>query len=162
MRVKSRRPSGTSAIPWRHTRWARHAAEIDAVEAQRARPRALEPGDRVDERGLARAVGADHRDDLAVADLERGVPDRGGVAVGDRQSARASSNMGLAQVDLDTRGSRMASRGRPAAITSPSFRTTTRSDSSSTARMRCSTKTMLTPRARISRISRMALAISPG
>src|SRR5437773_930381 len=61
-----------------------------------------------------------------------------------------------------TRAARIASRGPPAAMTSPSFSTTTRSDSSRTARMRCSTKRMATPRSRIWRIRWTALAISPG
>ena len=153
MRVNSRRPSGTSAMPWRHTRCGRHRGRGRRRRSAARPPRAAqEAGDGVDQRALARAVRADHRHDLArrrrrarrptprarrrrrwqVARLKqhRSCPDRPR-----RRADRASPRAAL-----------------PAAITSPSFSTTTRSDSSSTARIRCSTKRMVAPRARICRI----------
>ena len=65
----TRRPSGTWISPRRAAPCTPELAALDAVERDRA---AIgdEAGDRVQRRRLARAVGADHRDDLAVADVE--------------------------------------------------------------------------------------------
>ena len=59
----------------------RDRGQVASVEASAARPDRQEAGERVDERGLAGAVGPDHRDELSVADSQRHVPDGHGVAV---------------------------------------------------------------------------------
>ena len=77
----------------------------------------VQPGNRVDERALAGAVGADHAQQLAFADAQRHVPQRGRRAVGDRASA--SSSMGRSQ---DTRRPRRAAASRRAARLRPAPR----------------------------------------
>jgi hypothetical protein len=52
------------------------AGDLDALEADVARPGRHDAGDRSQRRGLPRAVGADQRHDLAVADLERDALER--------------------------------------------------------------------------------------
>ncbi len=63
--------------------------DVLAVEAHRPRGRGQQPGDRGQRRGLARAVGADERDDLALVDPQPEVPDRGDRPVAGGQSRRA-------------------------------------------------------------------------
>ena len=54
----------------------RRAQQALAVEAQRAGVRLVEPGDHVEERGLAGAVRPDQADDLPRLDVERDIVDR--------------------------------------------------------------------------------------
>jgi hypothetical protein len=60
---------------------------VDAapVELDPPVPRPDEPGHAVEEGGLAGAVRAEERDDLALVDLERDVPQDLEIAVGDRE-----------------------------------------------------------------------------
>ena len=51
--------------------------ETGPVEGERPFRDGEDPGDAVDQRGLARAVGADETEDLALADVEIHVRDRG-------------------------------------------------------------------------------------
>src|SRR5260370_3188153 len=48
-----------------------HAADLGTVEPDRAGGRAQRPGDQVEDRALARAIGADQAENLALAELER-------------------------------------------------------------------------------------------
>ncbi len=64
-----------------------HARHVGAIEAKLSLPRAQHPGDRVDERCLAGAVGADDRNDLPGIDVDGDVPDGGRVAIADMQVA---------------------------------------------------------------------------
>src|SRR5262249_46206053 len=53
-----------------------HAADLRAVEQDRARRRPQGSGDEVEDRALARPVGADHAENLALAELEGHAVDR--------------------------------------------------------------------------------------
>src|SRR5205807_1455107 len=50
--------------------------DVLPLENDRARGRRVDAGDRVEERGLARTVRPDEREDLALADLETDLVDR--------------------------------------------------------------------------------------
>src|SRR5690606_41109954 len=67
----------------------RRSSDLDrvAVEDDRPAARLQDAGDGADQRGLAGAVGADERDDLAGADLEADAVERLRVAVEHRQVA---------------------------------------------------------------------------
>ncbi len=85
---------GKEPPPLRHQRDAVAAigvrldlGHVGAIEAQCALAAAQQARDGVDQRRLARAVGPDHRDDLAAVDVERGVPHRRRVAVADMEVA---------------------------------------------------------------------------
>ena len=54
----------------------RDSGEIESVEQHSSRIGALQPGDHAQQRRLARPAGAEHRDHLAGADVERGAVER--------------------------------------------------------------------------------------
>ena len=64
------------------------AADFGALEGDRTLRRAEQPGDRSERRRLARAVRADKRDELALADAQRHAPERADVAVADLDVAK--------------------------------------------------------------------------
>jgi hypothetical protein len=59
---------------------------VDTVEPHRARRHRVRAGDRAQQRGLARAVGADQGEPLALAERERHAADRGQEAVAGLQA----------------------------------------------------------------------------
>ena len=67
--------------PARHDGRGRQPADPPALELDGAAAQREEAADRAERRRLARAVRADQRDDLALADLERDAADGGHVAV---------------------------------------------------------------------------------
>ena len=82
MRGKMRRPSGDCAMPRRTMRSVGSVSIALAVEADGAAPRPHGAEDRAQRGGLARAVGADQRDDLAaLARRARQPAQRADVAV---------------------------------------------------------------------------------
>ena len=117
MPPKSRRPSGHQG-----------QAALDDLVRRRARARSWpsqrmvpargrsRPATRPQQRALARAVGAEQRDDLAGAHRERDAPERAHVAVGRRRGRATSSTRGrlhvAAQVGVDHGGIGGDRRGR--------------------------------------------------
>ena len=77
------RPSGTIARPRRTSSNDGLAGDVLAVVADRARLDRLQAADALERRRLARAVGADQADELALADVEVDALDRVDAAVGD-------------------------------------------------------------------------------
>ena len=129
-RLKMRRPSGTWAMP-RATivvRAARRRA-TRALEAHVAPARAQQAGDRLQRRRLARAVGAEEGDDLALADRERDALEGADLAVADvrgrrpqasRHSPRSRPAPAPARDRPRSRAGRAGCRaGGPSAIFSP-------------------------------------------
>jgi len=62
------------------------AYRVESVQAHGARVGLAKAEQGLDERGLARAVGAEQRDELAVADVKRGIIDRPKIAEGDLET----------------------------------------------------------------------------
>ena len=117
-REKIRRPSGAWPMPGRTSWWAGRLRDVLALEADRALARVEQAADRLERRRLARAVGADERDDLAPADLDRDALEGVDVAVVgvDVVEARASTSPVVAPVAPAPAASavmRPAPRGRP-------------------------------------------------
>ena len=86
--AKSRRPSGTSAIPLRAIDSGERPRSDSLAEADLAPADRDEPHDRVQRRRLPRAVRADEPDDLARRDAEREPADGSDAAVGDLEIAK--------------------------------------------------------------------------
>ena len=147
-----------------------------AVERDGAGGRPVQAHDRPHQRRLAGAVRPDQRDDLALLDLQRDVPERLHVAVvgidaadlehrrgGVRHGRRPPPRRGRCPGRRRSRAGRRRPRpGVPSAIFSPAFSTTTRSERPKTALTRCSTITIVTPEARIRRIRSIATSTSDG
>ena len=84
---KSRRPSGTSAMP-RFRTWSAERPPIGSPRKTIAsRARRHQPGEGLQERALAGTVGADHGKRFARPDLERDVEQRLEIAVPGAQAA---------------------------------------------------------------------------
>ncbi len=79
--VTMRRPSGTSTRCCRTRRLGRPAGDVGAVQRDRAFRRRLQPHERLEQRRLARAVGAEHRHDLALFDRQRNAAHRVDAAI---------------------------------------------------------------------------------
>ena len=84
---KTCRPSGTRIRPSRAMRLAGELIDAPPEETHFAGHRPDQPAQRAQQRRLTSAVGAEHGDKLAVADLERGVADHGRGAVTGRERA---------------------------------------------------------------------------
>ena len=63
----------------------RDARDVLALEDDRAARRVVDPADQVEHRRLARAVGPDDREDLALADVEADIVDGADAAEADRE-----------------------------------------------------------------------------
>ena len=110
---KMRRPSGTWIRP-RATMAAGRSRSIGrAGEADRAAPRPQHAGDRPVERGLAGAVRAQHRDDLAGADREIDAAQDFGRAVAGVQAADREQRLRPCAPPAVARGRRRRGRDRP-------------------------------------------------
>ncbi len=121
--------------------------DVGSVDADHARHRADEAGDRPERRGLAGAVGSEQGDDLAGIDVQVEVPqDRGGVVSrreaveledgnSSHQPADSSSDAAAPRYAVTTLGSARTSVGVPRAITLPNSITTTWSQIPSTSPM---------------------------
>src|SRR5207237_10147130 len=125
---------------------ARPACDVAAAVTDRAARRAQHARDGADERGLARAIGADDRDNRALLHFERNTIERLRVAVEHidvlyRQHQIASAP----RYDEITAGSRTTSAGAPSAIGAPWCSTSTRFASAITARITCSISRMVSP-----------------
>ena len=96
------------ARPSRARRAAEDAAQIDAVQRQRARVGALEAGDEIDQRRFSRAVRTDEAEDLLPRQLE---PDM----VDGRQAAEPLRQPGRDQHQARRRGTMPSSSFRPRA-----------------------------------------------
>ena len=152
MPPKSRRPSGTSATPALDDQVRRAgAAEVLALEADGAGARAQEARDGVQERGLAGAVGAEQRHDLAGPDRERHAGQDPDVAVGGVEVADLKHASGSPARCRDRRrstaGSAATASGGPSAIFSPALSTMMRRESSMSAHTMCSTIRTVSPSA---------------
>src|SRR5262249_55390051 len=97
--------------------------DLPPAEADASGAGSCDPGDRPDQRGLARAVRADDRDDLAPRHVHAHVGQRLRVAVIEVQSLdaeeRAHTSVSSPRYDSSTAGLRTISCGAPRAITSP-------------------------------------------
>ena len=127
---KRRRRSSTCARPSPAVRCAGRPSMRLPLEGDAAGARRDEPGDRVHQRGLAGAVRPEHGDDLALAHVQRRLPQHLEVAVGDVEvldsaaapagSSARSLDVRLAEVGLDDpRGRASPRRAAPSAIFSP-------------------------------------------
>src|SRR5262249_60391247 len=120
-----------------------------------------EPREHPERRRLARAVGADQRDDLAVADLEGDALERPDLTVtgdeitrfkdgpltgpGPAVSFRERCQLAFPRYASITRASRWMWAGEPSAIFSPWSKTTMFSDTCITTFISCSTSTTVMP-----------------
>src|SRR4029077_13845036 len=138
------------------------------VEEHLARERGEQAGDHAQRRRLPRSVAAEQRRDLPLVHGEADVPERLHISVrggdapdledGRHQEATARSP----RYALITTGSFAISAGEPSAIRRPRPITMIRSESDMIAFMTCSTITMVTPDARIVRMSSTIRALSVG
>src|SRR5262249_51236901 len=113
--------------------------------------RTEQPRDGTQHGRLPGAVGADHRQDLAILHGQADCAQRRQVVVGDVDGAKLEKNHERSTLSPRyagiTRRSRETSAGAPSAIFSPWCRTTSRCESAMMACMTCSMISRLTPRA---------------
>ena len=133
------RPSGTCAMPMRARIGGEIATMSSPAKRDRARHRPDDARDRPQRRGLARAVGAEQRDDLAGRDRQVHVAHDGGVVVagrhaldGEERFAHVDSSLisswicftlPLPRYAAMTAGSLRTSSGLPCAMTLPNSST---------------------------------------
>src|SRR5438105_13009014 len=130
-----------------------HAGQRAAVEDDAAAARNQQPRDGLEGGGLAGAVVAEQRHDLAAAHLEGHTAQGVDLAVVHVQALQLQQGYGPARPEEArrpryasiTRGSAWTSRGGPSAIFSPWSSTVTRSETSITTRMLCSMRMMARP-----------------
>ena len=158
-RLKIRRPSGTWPMPRPTTSWG--GVPVSTRSSRWIVPwrGASSPGDRLERRGLAGAVVAEQRDDLAAAHLQRDALEGADLPVVDVEAVKAQHwHSGEAprrpRYASMTRASLWTWRGRPSAIFSPWSSTVTRSETSITTRMLCSISRIARSRSPTSRRSR--------
>src|SRR5439155_19884310 len=139
---------------------------VDALVEERVPPgaRMHQPRDRVHQRRLARAVRAEHADDLPLVDAELGAPQHLEVAVSDvepldRQHRAGHCVYARPRYASTTRRSRVTTSGGPSAITSPSWSATMRCATAVITRMLCSITSTVRPPACRSRTSRTSSGI---
>ncbi len=129
MPVKSRRPSGTTAIPSAKNRCGGKAREVAAVKRHRAGRDRMQAGDRVDERDLARAVRADDAHELAGGNVEGTRRRSARGAVGRPATLRHLKHARVPRNAVTTSGSsHHRRRGALRRCTTPWSSTTRRSD----------------------------------
>src|SRR5579872_1521423 len=140
----------------RHDMLRRDAGEIHAVEndAPLARRR-LDFRDRAQERRLSRAVRTEHGHHLAGSHAQVDAVQNGELAVARMESAHVEHGRVHAltcalcpRYAAITAGSLRTAFGVPSAMSSPKFKTSTRSLTAITKRMSCSIKSIVTPRSR--------------
>src|SRR5690606_20909638 len=145
------------------------ALQRGAAQRERAL-RGLHPRHRLEQRGLAGAVGSEHRDDLALAHGERHVLERDRLAVPDRQAGDFEQGLHAASVSgalppmyaSMTRGCATIFSGTSSAIISPKSSAITRSTSFMNSCSLCSISSTVSPvSAWIFVISADRSAISP-
>ena len=160
---EQRRPSGTIAMPCGAEAVRRQARDVAAVELDGARARTgCSPAMALISVDLPALLGPTTHSSSPAPHVQRHVPQRGRGAVGDLERQRASS-MRRSQIGGHHVGPRITSRGRRLRrAPGHGSSTTRRSVSASTARITCSTKTIVVPSSRMRRISATASSISPG
>src|SRR4051812_8281636 len=143
----------------------RHGVNTLALEMNAARHRTQQPGNRVDERGLAGAVRAEKRHDFAAADMEARLPEDLELAV--RNVERLERKLRLAvhatyawpRYASTTLGLRATAAGGPSAMTSPMCSAMMRCATAVTTRMLCSITRSVRPPACSSRTSSTSAGI---
>src|SRR5262249_11282285 len=137
------------------------ATDRFTVELDRSLPRRQEPGDRLEQRRLARSVRTEHRHQLAGLDPQRDSAEHveasvarvhvvDGEHAGHRRRAwRCRPSRGGPKYDSSTAGLLRSASGVPSAMTRPMASAYMRLDRPITASMLCSMRTMVVPRSLI-------------